>query len=144
MIERSVSPRCGAGSKGVDRRGFINWSSVLLVLVVPVLISCTSMGTGKTSEGAALREDVAKAEDEGPKPGAVKITNGVEYIYARNVRWMKAPYEPEYAWVRKDQYSPGFFESLKQSSGERDNEFQELKKRIQKLENELERTKAQP
>ena len=40
------------------------------------------------------------------------MVNGVEYIYGKNRRWPSLAGVPGYVWIRKDQYSPGVFESV--------------------------------
>ncbi len=51
-------------------------------------------------------------QSDKPKPGDVRVVDGVEYIYARNRKFNISPNEPEYQWVPKDQYSPGVFDSV--------------------------------
>jgi hypothetical protein len=52
---------------------------------------------------------------------------------------MLTPYEPMYVWIRKDQYSPGLFESLRSPSGSGapTKEQKEMETRIAKLEADL-------
>jgi signal peptidase I len=84
-----------------------------------------------------------KIEEAEPKPGDIKVVDGVEYIYVRNRRYMLSPYEPEYVWVRKDQYRPSLGDALSQVFTERQ-ERQELEKRIAKLEEELKKKGLSP
>jgi hypothetical protein len=73
-----------------------------------------------------------------PKPGDIKIVEGTEYIYAKNKRYLSASYEPEYIWYRKDQYSPGLFDSIKNSfAGDNKKEKEKLEQRLAKLEDDL-------
>ncbi len=65
------------------------------------------------------------------KPGDIKVVDGVEYIYARNMKFQFTPYEPEYMWVRKDRYEPGAWESMML---ERRRANDELEARMAKLE----------
>ncbi len=71
------------------------------------------------------------------KPGDIKVIDGVEYIYARNRRYMVSPYEPEYVWIRKDQYSPGLGEGLLSGGAASKKDRDEMEKRLAKLEEEL-------
>jgi hypothetical protein len=91
----------------------------------PVKTTTTDAKTGRTLE----RIDEAQAQ-----PGDIKVIDGVEYIYARNKRYMSTPDEPEYAWIRKDLYTPGLGEALL-SIGKKERE--EMEKRIAKLEADL-------
>ena len=83
----------------------LSWLFKALILIpVALLLSCSTPfsenksmdSTGKTEKG----ENILEAK---PRPGDVKIINGVEFIYEKNARFGYAPEEPEYMWVRKDQ-----------------------------------------
>jgi hypothetical protein len=67
--------------------------------------------------------------------------DGTEYIYARNRRFQLTPYEPEYLWLPKDQYSPGIFESV--MAGDK-KERQALEHRLAKLEAQLKNNAPAP
>lgn len=89
--------------------------------------------------------DKGERVDQGePKPGDIKIIDGVEYIYAHNRRYMLTPYEPENVWIRKDEYSPGMFESLAKSFSGNEKERKELESRIAKLEEDLKKKGIAP
>jgi hypothetical protein len=132
-----IDNRMDAGA----RRHTVGRGALLPAIVVAVcgltLLSCATTGKG-SSAGApgtsAAAERIAAVE---PQPGATKMMNGVEYIYARNRRWTPVSGESEYVWIRKDLYSPGLFESLKESSVAEQKEMDDLKKRIERLEEEL-------
>lgn len=106
------------------------------------LVSC-SLPFGKKTETVSKKSTAsAKGEmvDSGtePKPGDIRLVEGIEYIYARNRRYNSSSSEPEYVWYRKDQYSPGLFDSLKGRVSEKDKkERTELERRLAKLEGEL-------
>jgi hypothetical protein len=133
---------------------------LLLLIILPLLLSCSlpfGLGKGKSDPAAAKKEATAAKTDKGkpaktdkgerveeaaePKPGDVKVVDGVEYIYTRNRRFQLTPHEPEYVWLRKDQYSPGIFESLTEGGKK---ERQELEKRMAKLEEELKKKGLTP
>ncbi len=57
---------------------------------------------------------------------------------------MSTPYEPEYVWVRKDQYSPGLFDSLRSRSPAPTKEEKEMEARIAKLEEDLKKKGVAP
>jgi hypothetical protein len=115
--------------------------NLLILLLVLALASC-SIPFGKKADktsGKPEKRDTIQESSE-PKPGDVKLIDGVEYIFAKNRRWHYTPYEPEYIWVRKDQYSPGLFESItgKLLGGTSNKqEREELEKRIARLEDDL-------
>ena len=81
--------------------------------------------------------------NESPKPGDTKIMDGIEYIYASNRRYLYTPSEPEYVWIRKDQYSPRIGENLLSRKTEK-KEMEELEKRISKLEEQLKKRNTPP
>lgn len=129
---------------------------LVLLIILPLLVSCSlpfGLGKGKSDQAAAKKEAKAaktekgqpdkgeKVEEADVKPGDVKVVDGVEYIYTRNRRFQLTPHEPEYVWLRKDQYSPGIFESLTEGGKK---ERQELEKRMAKLEEELKKKGLSP
>jgi signal peptidase I len=125
------------------------WIALLLVLF---LTSCSSLnfwpfGSKKTTDTEAKKtakaESIKPSKGE-PKPGDINVIDGVEYIYAKNRRYMSTPYEPEYIWVRKDQYSPGLFDSLRSRSPAPTKEEKEMEARIAKLEEDLKKRGVAP
>lgn len=88
----------------------------LLALFLVLLLASCSLPFGKKPPKEAQPTKTEKGEvvtgTEQPKPGDVRLVNGIEYIYARNRRFQLTPYEPEYEWVRKDDYSAGLFDSM--------------------------------
>lgn len=126
-------------------------------LIVPFLIlsltSCSYIPfIGKKDSTAAQKkaqqpkssEKGERVEDADPKPGDIKVIDGVEYIYAHNRRYMVTPYEPENVWIRKDEYSPGMFESLSKALSADDKERKQLEDRIAKLEEDLKKKGIAP
>ncbi len=57
---------------------------------------------------------------------------------------MTDPWQPEYIWVRKDQYKPGLFESLRSRSPAPTKEEKEMEARIAKLEEDLKKRGVAP
>jgi hypothetical protein len=116
---------------------------ILIVIVTLSLIACSMPFSKKKSDQTPQKSaKSAKGErvDSGaePKPGDIRLVEGVEYIYARNRRYNAVSSEPEYIWYRKDQYSPSLFDTLKTGlSGADKKERTELEKRLVKLETEL-------
>jgi len=118
----------------------------LLCLLISIFLffSCSSSPGKKPTKDTPAQQKaqkIEKVEESEPKPGDIKVIDGVDYIYTRNRRYMLNPYEPEYVWIRKDQYSPGFGESIF-SSGKK--EKAEIDKRIAKLEEELRKKNIAP
>ncbi|MBP8626342.1 MAG: hypothetical protein KBI10_06595 [Syntrophorhabdales bacterium] len=117
---------------------------LLFIFIGVCLISCSSSPTKKQTKDADTKQKAQKVErieEAEPKPGDIKVIDGVDYIYARNRRYMLNPYEPEYVWIRRDQYTPGVGESIL-SSGTK--EKAEIDKRIAKLEEELKKKNIAP
>lgn len=113
----------------------------LMVFVVMALgislLSCThNPVNGKLPDSRASIAGKGQKVEEVPQPGDVKIVDGAEYIYTRNIKYQVTPYEPEYMWVPKKDYTPGASERLKNASAEKD-DLAPLRKRIEKLEEEL-------
>ncbi|HAR96753.1 MAG TPA: hypothetical protein DCR97_12455 [Deltaproteobacteria bacterium] len=98
----------------------------------------------KKSEPVKAVQKVEKIDESEPKPGDIKVIDGVEYIYARNRRYMLTPYEPEYVWIRKDEYSPGMFEALAKNLSGNEKERKQLEERIAKLEEDLKKKGIAP
>ncbi len=144
--------------------------TALTILAFMLLSSCSyipfmgkkadtkTTDTKKAEEPAAKQEAVKdqKAETDKkpqkpaelnePSPGDIKVIDGVEYIYARNRKYMLTPYEPEYVWIRKDQYAPGLGENLltRDKSAADKKAQSELDQRIAKLEEELRKKNIAP
>ncbi|HUJ88855.1 MAG TPA: hypothetical protein VLX12_01560 [Syntrophorhabdales bacterium] len=121
---------------------------IALVLMLFLLASCSLWPFGSKKPPAETKQ-TAKAETitpgKGePKPGDINVVDGIEYIYAKNQRFMTDPWQPEYIWVRKDQYRPGLFESLRSRSPAPTKEEKEMEARIAKLEEDLKKRGVAP
>jgi hypothetical protein len=127
--------------------------NLIILLIALSLISCSTNPFAKKKDAST---DVSGSEtkqgqtqkttqigEEVPKPGDIKVLDGVEYIYARNKRWMYTPYEPEYMWIRKDQYAPGWGENLLTRGG-KTKEQKELETRLAKIEEEMKKKGLPP
>jgi hypothetical protein len=129
----------------------------ILILIVFSFFSCSSMPFAKnkteSGSGAVKDKDVTAQEKKGdkaeqvaesaPQPGDIKVVDGAEYIYAGNRRYMLTPYEPEYVWVKKDQYVPRLGENLL-ADKESEKARKALDNRISKLEEDLKKKGAAP
>ena len=119
-----------------------------LILLVAILLTVSCSTFSKKKEDTSAKSPPAKADkktekmeaiDEStPRPGDIKVIDGVEYIYTSNRKYMLNPYEPQYVWIRKDQYTPRMGENLLSggsTAGKKERE--EMEKRIAKLEEDL-------
>jgi len=121
----------------------------LLALFLVVLLASCSLPFGKKPAKEAQPTKTEKGEvvtgNEQPKPGDVRLVNGVEYIYARNHRYQLTPYEPEYEWVRRDEYSGGIFDSVTDKltgAGAAKKERAEMETRMARLEEGIKQRNA--
>jgi hypothetical protein len=125
-------------------------SRLFILLLVFSLASCSMPFKKKTeapkeppkttTTDPKTGQKLERIDEAQAKPGDVKVIDGIEYIYARNKRYMSTPDEPEYAWIRKDLYTPGIGEAFSGSKKERE----ELEKRIAKLEADLKKKGLSP
>lgn len=125
----------------------------IVIVVALFLASCATnpfaskKDAGTPAPGSetkqAQTQKSARIGEDTPKPGDIKVIDGVEYIYARNKRFMFTPYEPEYVWIRKDQYTPGMGENLL-TRGTSTKEQQEMEKRLAKIEEEMKKKGLPP
>jgi hypothetical protein len=113
---------------------------LIIILATLFLVSCSHTATMHdkvTADSQKKPETVQKAREEEPRPGDTRVVNGVEYVYGKNVRYMISPGEPEYVWVRRDQYSPDALGSSRPRTGASAKEQQEMAERIARLEGDL-------
>jgi hypothetical protein len=126
--------------------------SLIFLVIIVFITSCSTFSKKKEDTSAKSSpaksdkkmENVEKVDDSKPKPGDIKVIDGVEYIYTSNRKYMLTPYEPEYVWVRKDQYSPRFGEGLTTGGTAQKKEREEMEKRIAKLEEDLKKKGIAP
>ena len=138
----------------------------LVLLIALSLFSCSyipyfgkktdtaSKTPAKTdSTGATAKADSPPIKDDkgerldllDAKPGDIKVLDGIEYIYTRNKKYMLTPYEPEYVWIRKDQYVPGLGEIVAGAiSGTSKKDREELEARLAKLEEDYKKKGLPP
>jgi hypothetical protein len=113
---------------------------LIVILGSLFLVSCSytpSMHNNRATDSQKKLETAQKAREAEPRPGDTRVTDGVEYIYGKNVRYMASPGEPEYVWVRRDQYFPGPLDSSRSRTGMPTKEQKELTERVARLEEEL-------
>ena len=104
MFSRETRP-CESTLNPHLREKKISWLLKALMLIpVLFLLSCsTPLSQNKSMDSSAKTAGGEKVQEEKPRPGDVKIVNGVEMIYEKNSHFGWGPDEPEYMWVRKDQ-----------------------------------------
>jgi len=107
---------------------------LIVIFVSLFLVSC-SHGPVKPPDYA---EDAIKARKSGPLDGDVRVIDGVEYVYGRNVKYMSTLSEPLYVWVRRDMFSPSLGDTFPARAGSptkgKEKELTELQQRLAKLE----------
>ncbi len=125
---------------------------IVFILAAMFVSSCSYLPFTKKKEeqvrtpakqSAPKKVDIEEARE--PQPGDIRVVDGVEYIYGRNLKYPMVQNEPEYIWVRKDQYSPGILQSMISSAlGTSKQERTALEDRIAKLEAELKKKNLGP
>ncbi len=111
-------------------------AGVLMLLLVSLLISCSTPIGQKGPADAAKTEKDDKIGQAGPSEGDVRLENGVEYIYSRNPKFGFSPDEPQHVWMRKEDYSPRRSESVGPDPAW-EKERKALLERLEKLEAEF-------
>ncbi len=120
---------------------------LVVILASLFLVSCSHpsvISKNVTADSQKKPETAQKAREAEPRPGDIRVTDGVEYIYGKNVRYMVSPGEPEYVWVRRDQYFSGPLDSSRSRTGTPTKEQKELTERVARLEEELKIGAPQP
>jgi hypothetical protein len=123
----------------------------IVIFLVVFLVSCATNPFASKKDASTPSSDAKQGQaqkstrigEDVPKPGDIKVIDGVEYIYARNRKFMFTPYEPEYVWLRKDQYAAGPGENLL-TRGSTTKEQQEMEKRLAKIEEEMKKKGLPP
>ncbi len=119
-----------------------SWLFAAALLGAFLIVSCSSMNVTQEKQnqmsGTNVKEkEVIGPQESKPQPGDIKVVDDVEYIYASNLRYMFTPYEPEYMWIRKDQYTPRIGENLLSRNAKEKEPLRQLEERIRRLEQEL-------
>ena len=113
---------------------------LVVILASLFIVSCSHpplTNKNVTAESQNKPETAQKARVAEPRPGDTRIIDGIEYVYGKNVRYMASPGEPEYVWVRKDQYSPDALGSSRARTAMPGKEQKDMAERIARLEEEL-------
>jgi hypothetical protein len=113
----------------------------IITFAVIFFVSCshTTLTRDKgTGDSRKIPGTVQEARDAEPRTGDIRVVDGVEYVYGKNVRYGYATNEPLYVWVRRDQYTPGWDLGDRPGAPTKETkEWQELKERLAKLEAQL-------
>ena len=115
---------------------------LIILLLNFFLLSCSSafptqMSTPEDPQG--YLEAAGKARENGPLEGDVRVIDGAEYVYGKNIKYMTTPYEPAYLWVPREIYTPSLIDTLPGGVGSpvrKSREFGELEERLARLEAE--------
>jgi hypothetical protein len=114
--------------------------NLIIITLSLLLVSCSHTPAAKKNpidESQQYLEDAQKARKEGPLEGDVRVLDGAEYVYGKNVKYMNTPGEPPYVWLRRDLYTPSVIDTLPSRVGDPTKETKEvsqLKERLAKLE----------
>ena len=125
---------------------------IIILLAATFLSSCSYLPftkkkdeATKTNQNKSVQKKTDIDEIKEPKPGDIRIIDGIEYIYARNRKYLLERGEPENVWIRKDQYSPGIIQSMVSDAlGPSQKERTAMEGRIAKLEEELKKRNLAP
>jgi hypothetical protein len=111
---------------------------ILIILLLSVsLLACSSSSKKKDESPEQLILDAADARKTGPLPGDVRVINGVEWVYGRNVKYMDTPDQPLNIWVPREYYSPSVSDTMPGRVGyptKKTKETLALEERLAKLE----------
>ena len=118
----------------------------LVLLCGLFLASCTSLHDWAFGgpEDKAKEAATEKSVQQGPKEGDRKVVGGVEYVYTRNNRYKSNPYEPEYIWIKKEDYLQSRDEIMRERIAAERREGDAMRKRLARLEKEIEEGAPQP
>ncbi len=123
--------------------------NLILIFVSLFLIACSHDSATKkkpVDESQEYAEAAIKARKTGPLEGDVRVMNGLEYVWGRNVKYMNNPVEPPNIWVRRDLYTPSLIDTIpgRVGSPTEAKELSELEQRLAKLERAVRGESAPP
>jgi len=111
----------------------------LTILFLTFSLLCCS--TAKKSESPEqLMLDATDARKTGPLPGDVRVINGVEWVYGRNVKYMDSAAQPLYVWLPREYYTPSTSDTMPGRVGyptKKTKETLALEERLAKLEAQM-------
>jgi hypothetical protein len=115
--------------------------NLIVVFMSVLLISCSWFGGKKKDVDHTQQylEDARTARKTGPLEGDVRVIDGMEYIYGKNVKYMSNPVEPVYTWVRRDYYTPSLMDTTPGRVGNptRTEQLNKLEERLARLEEQI-------
>lgn len=111
---------------------------VLVTLLLSIaLLACGSPFKKPAETPEQALAEAVEARKGGPLEGDVRVIDGVEWVYGRNVKYMSSPAEPLYVWVPRELYTPSMTDTIPGRVGypvKRDKEMMELEERLARLE----------
>ncbi len=111
---------------------------LLIVLCALLLASCTTLHNWAFGSPEDDAKQAAKEKNAvGPSEGDRKVVSGVEYVYTRNNRYKSDPYQPEFIWLKKDDYLQSRDQAIKERMALEKKETDELRKRLAQLEQKV-------
>lgn len=111
---------------------------ILVMLFLSVsLVACGSPFKKPPETPEQALAEAVEARKTGPLPGDVRVIDGTEWVYGRNVKYMSGPAEPLYVWMPRELYTPSLTDTMPGRVGypvKRDKEMIELEERLARLE----------
>ncbi len=117
-----------------------NLLKLIIIVCTLVLFSCSSTPAPKLTAAQQAQkdlEDAKKARETGPLDGDVRVIDGVEWVWGRNVKYMNTPNTPLYVWLPREFYTPSLTDEIPGRVGrpvKLTKEQAELEERLAKLE----------
>ena len=113
---------------------------LIIFLLNFFLLSCSSAFPTKVSTPGGPQgylEAAAKARENGPLEGDVRVIDGAEYVYGKNIKYMVTPFEQVYLWVPREIYTPSLVDTIPGGVGSptrKSREWSDLEERLARLE----------
>ena len=112
---------------------------LLIILLFSVALLACSSPFKKPPENReqALAEAAETRKKDGPQPGDIRVINGMEWVYGRNVKYMNTMYEPLHVWLPREVYTPSTSDTMPGRVGypvKKTKEVLALEERLAKLE----------
>jgi hypothetical protein len=130
-----TTPRTTSGVNAWPWKGL----SILITLLLCFSLFCCSSPFKKppATREEALAEAAEDRKKDGPQPGDVRVINGMEWVYGRNVKYMNTMYEPLFVWLPREVYTPSTSDTMPGRVGypiKKTKETMALEERLAKLE----------
>jgi hypothetical protein len=115
---------------------------LIIFLLSFFLLSCSGAFPAKVStpeDPQGYLEAAARARENGPLEGDVRVIDGAEYVYGKNIKYMATPFEQVYLWVPREIYTPSLVDTIPGGVGRptrKSREWSDLEERLARLEAE--------